>query len=72
MSKSTLTWYKSISRKLMRGLKSVKQVEIARELGETPQVICYRMKNCYPNMFDDVVRLIDMAGYEIREKENEE
>ena len=72
MAASSLTWYKSKAKKIMRGLNAVKQVDIATELNESPQTIYYRMHNVYQGMFEDVVRLINLAGYEIVEKEETE
>lgn len=72
MAASSITWYKPQAKKIMRGLKAVKQTEIAIELNESPQTIFYRIHNVYPKMFEDVVRLIDLAGFEIVEKEIED
>lgn len=72
MATSTLTWYKSQTKKIMKGLNSVKQKQIATELNESPQTINYRMHNVYPGMFEDALRLLALAGYEVVEKEEVE
>lgn len=71
MDRSNPTWYQKQARKILRGLKAVKQTEIAQELNESKQVISYRMKNVYQGFFEDAVRLLDLAGYEIVEKEED-
>lgn len=69
MPKSTLTWYKSKANRIVKDLKSHKESEIGLMLNESRQCIHYRMQNIYPSMFEDVIRLLDLAGYEIKEKE---
>lgn len=72
MSKSNLTWYKSKARKIMRNVRALKQTEIAETLSESRQVISYRMKNVYERELSDWVQILDLAGYEITEKEEVE
>lgn len=69
MPKSTLTWYKSKTRRIMRDIKALKQKDIATEINESQQVVSYRIKNCYEKELSDWVRILDLAGYEIKEKE---
>lgn len=69
MPKSTLTWYKSKAKRILNDIRCVKHTALATALNESPQVISYRLKNVYPEVFEDVIRLLDLAGYEIKEKE---
>ncbi len=45
-----------------------KQVEVAKALNETPQVICHRIHKVYPKEIADLLILLDLAGYEVKEK----
>lgn len=71
MPKSTLTWYITKSRRIMRDVRALKQKDIANEINESQQVISYRLKNTYENDLCDWIRILNLAGYEIREKEYE-
>lgn len=46
-----------------------KQRRVAEALGESPQLISYRIKNIYPQQISELIVLLDLAGYEIKEKE---
>lgn len=46
-----------------------KQKTVAEVLGESPQAINYRIKNVYPKQIRELIILLDLAGYEIKEKE---
>lgn len=72
MPKSTLTWYKSKARRIVKDLRLVKQSVIATELNESQQVISYRMRNVYQKQFEDTLRLLALAGYEVVESEVEQ
>lgn len=41
---------------------------VAAELGNTRQKQNYRTKEVYPTMLIEVIKILDMAGYEIKEK----
>lgn len=69
MPKSTLTWYKSKSKRIMRDVRALKRKDIATEINESHQLISYRIKNVYPGQLEDWLRILDLAGYEIVEKE---
>lgn len=71
MPKSTLTWYKTRARRIFRDVKALKQKEIAILLNESSQVISYRIKNVYEKELSDWIQILDLAGYEIKEKEEE-
>lgn len=42
---------------------------LAAELGNTQQKQIYRTKEVYPEMLTEAIRVLDLAGYEIVEKE---
>lgn len=46
-----------------------KQVTVAEALGESPQVISHRIRKVYPQQISELIVLLDLAGYEIKEKE---
>lgn len=69
MPASTLTWYKRKAKRIMRDVNSLRRQTVADALNESHQLISYRMKNVYPGQLEDWVQLLDMAGYEIKEKE---
>lgn len=71
MPKSHLTWYKTRARRIFRDVKALKQKEIAILLNESSQVISYRIKNVYEKELSDWIQILDLAGYEIKEKEEE-
>lgn len=45
-----------------------KNIICAKRLGISPQLMGYRIKNMYPAQFTEFIKLLDLAGYEIREK----
>lgn len=55
----------------MRDVKALKQKDIAIEINESQQVVSYRIKNLYTEQLDDWIRILNLAGYEIVEKEEE-
>lgn len=69
MPKSTLTWYKSRAKRIMRDVKALKRQDIATEIGESHQTISYRVKNVYAEQLEDWLRILKLAGYEIVESE---
>lgn len=69
MPKSTLTWYKTKTKRIMRDVKALKQKDIAQEINESQQVISYRINNVYEKELVDWIRILNLAGYEIKEKE---
>lgn len=69
MSKCTLTWYKSRAKRIMRDVKALKRQQIATEINESHQVISYRVNNVYAKQLEDWIRILNLAGYEIVEKE---
>lgn len=69
MPKSTLTWYKSKSKRIMRDVKALKGKDIANVINESQQVASYRIRHMYEDQLNDWIRILDLAGYEIKEKE---
>lgn len=69
MPKSTLTWYISKSNRIMKDFRLIKQREIATAINESQQTVSYRLNKVYPQVLPDIIRILDLAGYEIREKE---
>ena len=72
MPKSTLTWYKSKSNRILKDFRLLKQKDIAFEIGESQQTVSYRLRNVYPEVLPDLIRILNMAGYEIVEKGDNE
>ena len=68
MPRSTLTWYKTKSTRILKDFKLLKQKDIANMINESQQTVSYRLKNVYPAVLPDIIRILDMAGYEIKEK----
>lgn len=68
MPKSTLTWYRTKTNRILKDLRLLKQKDIANELGITQQAVSNRIKVVYPRELSEIIRVLDMAGYEITEK----
>lgn len=71
MPKCSLTWYKSKSNRLLKDFRLLKQKDIATTINESQQTVSYRLRKVYPEVLPDIIRILDMAGYEIKEKEGE-
>lgn len=56
-----------LAAKIIRNLP--RQVEIASRLGLPKQNVHYRLNEVYPEMLEEALKLIDMAGFEIKEKD---
>lgn len=69
MPASKLTWYKTKTNRIMKAIRCVKQKDIAIAINESRATVSYRINNQYPVFLEDMIRILDMAGYEIREKE---
>ncbi len=52
----------------MRDVKALKQKDIANEIDESQQVVSYRINNVYEKEFAELIQILNLAGYEIREK----
>lgn len=68
MPKCSLTWHKSKANRIMRDIKSLKQQDIADEIGESQQTVSYRIRKQYPNIMPDLIKVLNLAGYEIVQK----
>lgn len=68
MPKSTLTWYKSKAKRIMRDVRALKGREIAEAINESQQVASYRLNHMYEKQLNDWILILDLAGYEIKEK----
>lgn len=43
--------------------------DVAKRLDTSRQTASYRIKNVYPKMLVELITILDLAGYEIKEKE---
>lgn len=72
MPRVNLTWYAPIVRRVMHDVSTLKQKEIAEIEGVTRQAVSKKMKsNTYEEDLTNWVQILDKAGYEIREKDEE-
>lgn len=70
MSKCKLTWYKTKANKLMKLLRGEKQKDIMILLNlNNVQTVSHRMREVYPEQLEEWLQLLDMIGYEVREKD---
>lgn len=72
MPKSNLTWYKTKRKRIMKDMGLVSQTALGNEINESQQTISYRIHNVYPEVLDDLIRILDLIGWEVKEKEVEE
>lgn len=68
MARSRLLWYRTEAKALMHDIKDLKQTDIAKEINESRQTVNYRINHVYPTALEDLIRILNMAGYEIVEK----
>jgi len=54
--------------RIMNAIKALRQKDIAEEICESQQTVSYRIRNVYPVVIEDLVSILEMAGYEIKEK----
>lgn len=67
-----IVWYASKVRRIMRDVKALKQREIAEIEGVTRQAVSKKfISNTYKDELTNWIQILDLAGYEIREKEVE-
>ena len=72
MPKVNLTWYAPIVRRIMRDVSALKLREIAEIEGVTRQAVWKKMAGTtYDEQLTNWIQILDLAGYEIREKEHE-
>lgn len=65
-----ITWYAPKVRRIMRDVRALKQKDIADIEGITQQAVSKKQKNrTYDTVLTNMIQILDLAGYEIREKE---
>jgi len=69
MARSKLTWYKTEAKLILSDIRELKQSDIATEINESRQVVSYRLNKVYPEVLEDLIRILNMAGYEIERRE---
>lgn len=72
MPKSNLTWYKTKRKRIMKDMALANQTALGHEINESQQTISYRIRNVYPEVLDDLIRILDVIGWEVKEKEEDE
>lgn len=72
MPKARSSWYQLKANRIMRAFRTVHQKELAQAINVSPQLMNYRIKNVYFDEICDLVRMLDLVGYEIREKGEED
>lgn len=68
MARCYLTKNGRMVRHIMNAIKVLKQKDVADEIGRSQQDVSYRIRNVYPDMFDEMITVLDMAGYDIVER----
>lgn len=66
MAKVILTKESRLADRILRCLP--KKSQVAAELGISRQAYGYRFSEVYPRTFPEFIKMLDLAGYEIREK----
>ena len=72
MAKCSATWYKSKARRIIRELRGVKQKELVIELNSTQPTISYAINHYWQEELERWLRLLNLLGYEVIRKEDEE
>lgn len=67
-----MLWYQKQSKRIMKSVAALKQKDIAIEINESQQTVSYRLKNLYPEMLEDLLRIMKLAGYEVKEIDEDE
>lgn len=67
---TNLTWYQPKVRRIMKDVKALRRNKIAKMLNVSAQSVGQSIKSgSYDNQLTKWIQILDMAGYEIREKE---
>lgn len=67
---TNLTWYQPKVRRIMKDVKALRRNKIAAMLNVSAQSVGQSIKSgAYDNQLTKWIQILDMAGYEIREKE---
>lgn len=53
----------------MRDIRALKGTDIAEAINQSQQVTSYRILHMYEKQLNDWILILDLAGYEIKEKE---
>lgn len=69
MPKCKITWYKSEANQILKEVRKISQKDIAIEINESQQTVSYRLRNVYPECLEDLIRILRLAGFEIRKRE---
>lgn len=69
MPKSNLNWQRNKARRIMKDLLLVRQKDIALEIGVNQPTVSHHLNGSWPKEIEKWIRLLDLAGYEIKEKE---
>lgn len=72
MAKSSLTWYKSKATHIINELRGLGQKQLAVTLNTHQSNISFAINNSWQKELERWLRLLDLAGYEIVEKEEEQ
>ena len=73
MQAVNLTWYQPIVRRIYKDIRALKQKEIAQIEGVTRQAVSKKFTTgTYKEEITNFIQILDLAGYEIREKEYED
>lgn len=68
MAFCSLTKNGVLVRRIMNAVKTLKQKDIAEEVGRSQQDVSYRIRKMYPQILDEMITILEMAGYEVIEK----
>ena len=68
MAFCSLTKNGVLVRRIMNAVKTLKQKDIAKEVGLSQQDVSYRIRKMYPQILDEMITILEMAGYEVVEK----
>ena len=68
MAFCSLTKNGVLVRRIMNAVKTLKQKDIAKEVGRSQQDVSYRIRKMYPQILDEMITILEMAGYEVVEK----
>lgn len=52
----------------MNAIRNVKQKDISEEIGRSQQDVSYRIRKVYPEILEEMITILDLAGYEVIEK----
>ena len=68
MAFCSLTKHGTHVRHIMNAIRNVKQKDISEEIGRSQQDVSYRIRKVYPAILEEMITVLDMAGYEVNEK----